>query len=171
MLQIKLSISSGLESTVTIGPSQRIKEGISLFLIESRTLIPAEYTEDPYSLVFSALIFEGEQTLSIHSDGLVLFHEKQSLEVRDTGKVRLDDEDEIVAATMISQGNEILISTKKRNLLYFEPSRKSTNKIPIILDKMKICYAKYNFQLDALMLGSQTGSITVILSKPRITRW
>ncbi|MHA2500442.1 MAG: hypothetical protein ACXAEL_12810 [Candidatus Hodarchaeales archaeon] len=138
-------------------------DGIALLLLDSRTLIPAEFDEELPSIVYSDFIFEGEQIITVHSDGSTIFYEPQSLEIKETGKIRLAPDDEIRSATLISRESGIVVATSKGNLIDYDLNRKTTDRMPYSLESGNVTFSAYEAQLDALILGFEHGSAIIIL--------
>ncbi|MHA2369468.1 MAG: hypothetical protein ACXADX_11675 [Candidatus Hodarchaeales archaeon] len=138
-------------------------DGIALLLLDSRTLIPAEFDEELPSIVYSDFIFEGEQIITVHSDGSTIFYEPQSLEIKETGKIKLAPDDEIRSATLISRESGIVVATSKGNLIEYDLNRKTTDRMPYSLESGNVTFSAYEAQLDALILGFEHGSAIIIL--------
>ncbi|MFQ5981640.1 MAG: hypothetical protein ACE5OZ_26135 [Candidatus Heimdallarchaeota archaeon] len=136
---------------------------IALLLLDSQTLIPAEYQEEPSRLIHSCFIFEGEQIISIYANGSVCFHDATSLKIKDLSSIRLDPEDQICSASFFPQDRAIVVTTKNGFIIEYDPNRKTSDKLPIYLYSGEVSFLTNNPKLDALIIGFHDGSISLIL--------
>lgn len=139
------------------------QNGIALLLVDSHTLIPAEFDDELPSIVSSDFIFDGEQIISVHSDGSTIFYETKSMEIKEMGRIRLASDDEIRSAVLISRESRIAVTTRQGNLIEYDLNRKTSEKLPHSLESGNVTFSAYEAQLDALILGFEHGSVAIIL--------
>ncbi|MFX0115148.1 MAG: WD40 repeat domain-containing protein [Candidatus Hodarchaeota archaeon] len=138
-------------------------DGVSLLLIRNQTIISPDYNKDLSPLVYSSFIFEGEQILSIHSDGSVFGYGALSMDIQSSSKIRLDAGEAINSVSFFPQEGVFIITTQEGNLIRFDPSRITSDKVPLVLEDGKISFSAFDSQLDALMLGFRNGLARIIL--------